>query len=159
MAKRRNKPRQAERRARREQAAKAATESPGRDPSTGRFTSGNQAAAGPRVARPSTSYARQLRMSISPEELATVGRTLLAKAIEGDIKAARILFTYLLPAPAQHISIDQNFTDPDITTATEFRRAGASWSQIDREVADHLANLVREQAEYDAALAATREAH
>ncbi len=161
MSKRRTKMRQADRRRRQAERGEAGgrrSEIPTSDrDSSGRFAAGNQAARGPRVARPSTSYARRLREAIHPDELAEVGQTLLGLARAGDIKAARLLFTYLLPAPAQHISIDQHFGDPDTTLTTEFRRAGASASQIDREFGEYLAGLVAEQAEYEAALAAHME--
>lgn len=97
---------------------------------------------------------RRLRTAIDPDRFEKLLEVVYALAMAGDLQAAKLIMSHLLPQSHQVRSqFDASFSDPEAALAShEFRRAGASWSQIDQEIIKHLGRLVEEQKQFEASL-------
>lgn len=111
----------------------------------GRFTKGSPGGPGRLPAQREAAYLRAVREAVTPEEMAELACLLLEKAMGGSIQAARLLCEHLLPKPTERMRIEQDFVMPWERDESEFRVAGASPDEIDRNVFDFVADMVRKQ--------------
>jgi hypothetical protein len=91
----------------------AAGKPSGRD-AAGRFTRGNAGGPGNPFARQVANLRKALLEAVSAEDILLVARRLVAGAIEGDVTAARLLFSYVLGKPAPAV-------DPDTIDVQEWQ--------------------------------------
>jgi hypothetical protein len=91
----------------------------GRD-ARGRFTKGNPGGPGNPFARRVAEMRKAMMDAVTPEDIAAIGKAMLAKAKEGDVGAARLVLSYIVGRP-------QAAEDPDRLDEKE-------WQQWRREV-------------------------
>jgi hypothetical protein len=114
-----------------EQAAANANTTENRD-AKGRFTIGNAGGAGNPFARQVAALRQALINSITPEDIQAVAKALIQRAAEGNVQAAKLLFSYAIgkpqPAPEpDHMDADEwdvyRETVPMKTESAEILRA------------------------------------
>jgi len=111
----------------------------------GKFKPGNPGGPGRPPAQREAAYLRAVREAVSPEDMSKLAVVLMKAAMKGSIQAARLLCEHLLPKPTDRLRIEQDFTMPWERDESEFRAAGMSPAELDRNVFDFVADLVRRE--------------
>jgi hypothetical protein len=88
----------------------------------GRFVAGNRGGPGNPFARQVAALRRACLDALTPERMRALVERVYAKALEGDMAAAKLLFSYTLGKPAEAV-------DPDTLDHRE-------WQQFQKEAAD-----------------------
>src|SRR4051812_28818806 len=83
----------------------------GRD-GAGRFAAGNKGGPGNPFARQTAAFRKAIRSAVSEQDMADIARVVRAKALGGDLSAARMLFTHTAGRPGPT-------ADPDTLDAHE----------------------------------------
>ena len=68
---------------------------------------------------------------------------MVAKALEGNVQAARLLFDYAIGRPTVRL---------ELATESQFSVGGRSPAEVDREMLEYVAQKVRDRAEYEESL-------
>jgi hypothetical protein len=89
----------------------------GKDPATGRFLPGNKCGRGNPHYRQLAANRTAFLEAVGPEQVRALAARLLARALEGDTDAARLVLAYAVGRP-------QPAADPDGADADEWRLAG-----------------------------------
>jgi hypothetical protein len=72
----------------------------------GRFVPGNRAGSGNPFHRAVAARRKALLDAVSPEDVAQVGRQLLAQALAGDVAASKVLLTFVVGRPPEAVNPD-----------------------------------------------------
>jgi len=73
----------------------------------GRFTAGNRHGHGNAFARQVAERRKSLLAAVGPEDVAAVGRKLLAQALAGDVAAAKVLLAHVVGKPLPAVDPDR----------------------------------------------------
>jgi len=97
----------------------AAAEQTGRD-SSGRFSKGNKGGLGNPFARKTAALRQAMLDTVTAEDLQAIVRQLIQQAREGDVSAARLVFSYTIGKPDKAV-------DPDTLDTQEFQQLQNSY--------------------------------
>jgi len=97
----------------------ASSDQTGRD-NGGRFTKGNKGGPGNPFARKSAALRQALLDTVTAEDLQAIVRQMIQQAKEGDVSAARLVFSYTLGKPDKAV-------DPDTLDTQEFQQLQNSY--------------------------------
>lgn len=115
----------------------------------GRFLVGTAPGPGRPPACSDSIYMTVARQRFQPEQIASVLDAVYREALNGSIKAASLLLKYFLPQPNARIQIEARMFEPPSRAEDEFRVAGATPAEIDRQMMNRLRQLVVEQEQYE----------
>jgi hypothetical protein len=96
----------------------------GKDPATGRFLPGNKCGRGNPHYRQLAANRTAFLEAVGPEQVRALAARLLARALEGDTDAARLVLAYAVGRP-------QPAADPDGADTDEWRLVGQGLSLVD----------------------------
>lgn len=118
----------------------------------GKFAPGNSISPGRRHAVRESQNLKRVREVIHLDRIAELAGSAFAIATDPTVKvqdrlrAMQLIFLYSLPQAGQRLDAELKLNVPD---GTEFRVAGLSPSEVDRDMFEYIERLIQQQQEYE----------